>query len=281
MNHSTYGNNRQQPGSGQRAPDDFARAVARWCVDHPGDWPRRHGACPVCCGAKCFGRAPGTGDPPRWACFDSDHEATAVGRAGNGCWAGDALDLAAHARGLTRAGVLRSDGYTSGEGTPRRPTLPPAPSLSPSDGIAAEWARLRPLPHALDLVRLDASGRALVRCYRAGGRLIGIRALADSIPAGWFGTTPEGARRLLAGAGQADLCMTPAEVLDALPQLAGDALVIVSAPSLARTVPAAAVRSPLAHLPERHRKSVERILAAFPGSSLESVEFGEGEVVYG
>ena len=117
--------------------DDREAAVARWNAEHPEDWPRQHGTCPACGGGGCFGTMPGSnGD--RWACFDTDH--ATVGRQGDGCWWGDALDLAAHRRGLTRSAVLRADGYLTGDAPPMQPRrAPPLPPLNvPPHPFAAD-----------------------------------------------------------------------------------------------------------------------------------------------
>ena len=111
---------------------DFEAAAAAWNAAHPEHYPRQHGTCPACGGGGCFGTVPGS-NGETWACFDTDHAGTNVGREGDGCWGGDALDLAAHRRNETRAAVLRADGYLTGDAPPvearrapvPKPTAPP------------------------------------------------------------------------------------------------------------------------------------------------------------
>jgi predicted P-loop ATPase len=83
-------------------------AIEWWNTDHPGDWPRHTGECPVCKDSGSFGRFPD--DPARWACFSTDHPSI-VGVRGPTCMHGDALDLEAFRRGVRIGEVLRQDGY--------------------------------------------------------------------------------------------------------------------------------------------------------------------------
>ena len=155
-------------GTGGAVAIEWADAVRAWCRDHATNWPAKHGTCPACKGTKCFGRATGDDDPPRWVCFDTDH--AGAGREGSdGAWRGDALDLEAHARGKTLAEVLRADRYLTGTrpagGTRRAPAPPPAklpPLVLP-----------RPTPVAADAEalagwRLDGTIFASVREYGNG-----------------------------------------------------------------------------------------------------------------
>ena len=106
--------------------DDLASAVRAWHEAHPGagsDWPAPGtvGPCPACESGKhglaSFGRMPTDYGVPRWSCLSTGHgERSGVGRPGDGCWYGDALDLEAHARGFEpsprgRAALLRADGF--------------------------------------------------------------------------------------------------------------------------------------------------------------------------
>ncbi|MHC4165276.1 MAG: hypothetical protein ACYSUM_24460, partial [Planctomycetota bacterium] len=90
-------------------------AVARYNADHARDYPESHGKCPACGHDGCFGRLPDRGD--RWTCFSSDHGAAAgrCGLPGNACYHGDALDLDAHAAGVSRIDLLVRAGYLSHE----------------------------------------------------------------------------------------------------------------------------------------------------------------------
>lgn len=130
---------------------DFGEAVAQWNAEHPVDWPRSGGSCPACGHNGCFGVFPDT--PGRWACFSANH--AGVGLRGAGCWHGDALDLEAHARGVSRADVLRTDGCL-GDGTARAAstpaTMPATPrdaaTLQPSDGTDLAIAQRFAAAHA-------------------------------------------------------------------------------------------------------------------------------------
>ncbi len=114
------GEDSKGPRDPEHGDNTLANAVAKWNADHPQDWPRSGGTCPACRHHKCFGHLPD--NPTRWACFSASHEADSdgCGLPGNGvgspseataCWHGDALDLEAHERGITRVDVLRDDGY--------------------------------------------------------------------------------------------------------------------------------------------------------------------------
>lgn len=91
----------------------FAEAAEAWNRDHPGGWLKSGGTCPACGHKEDFGRLPD--NPERWACFSANHErdSGAVGRPGpmGKCWTGDALDLEAHRRGVSRRDVLQQDGF--------------------------------------------------------------------------------------------------------------------------------------------------------------------------
>ncbi len=100
-------------------PPSIHETALAWCADHPGDWPDEHGRCPACGGGDCFGRMPNPRDRTRWVCFDTDHVAAAAGRKGDACWTGDALDLEAHQRRMSRIDVLVADGYLPADGDGR------------------------------------------------------------------------------------------------------------------------------------------------------------------
>jgi KaiC/GvpD/RAD55 family RecA-like ATPase len=85
----------------------FADAVARYNAANRQNWPRSGGTCPGCGHNDCFGRMPD--DDSRWYCFSSSH--TAPGLRGVQGYHGDALDLDAYARGMSRAELLRASGY--------------------------------------------------------------------------------------------------------------------------------------------------------------------------
>lgn len=80
-------------------------------------WPLRPGVCPGCGGGTAAGGAFKRISPEseRWVCFSSGHGAEGPGREktnkGGSAWTGDALDLAAHAAGMSTAQFLRSEGY--------------------------------------------------------------------------------------------------------------------------------------------------------------------------
>lgn len=112
-------------------------AAARYNRDHPGDWPRNSGDCPICGHKDCFGRLPD--DPARWACFSTSHDG--VGLKGPGCWHGDSLDLAAHDQRCTPAELLKREGYLSMV-APARPEQPPLPG-SAGEPPSIEQAKLK------------------------------------------------------------------------------------------------------------------------------------------
>ncbi len=94
------------------APDGaFKEAVEKYNRDHRQEYPRSGATCPGCGHNGCFGGIPET-DPPRWYCFSSGH--SAPGLKGQHGYHGDALDLDAHAAGLSRAELLKRDGYLDG-----------------------------------------------------------------------------------------------------------------------------------------------------------------------
>ena len=60
----------------------------------------------------CWGTLPNS-DGRRWCCFSANHGADSgdAGLMGDKVWHGDALDIAAHERGMSRLDVLCADGY--------------------------------------------------------------------------------------------------------------------------------------------------------------------------
>jgi Bifunctional DNA primase/polymerase, N-terminal len=98
------------PRRSARAPwasDDLRAAAERYNREHGRELPRSGGQCPICQHRGCFGQLPEA--PERWACFSAGH--TGAGIQGDTCWQGDMLDLDAHAAGVTRAQLLRRQGY--------------------------------------------------------------------------------------------------------------------------------------------------------------------------
>ncbi len=176
-------------------PGTFAEAVRAWCAAHPLSRPDRRRRCPACGHAGCFDLLPSTsGDVARWACFSVSHDR--VGRPGNGCWVGDALDLESHRRGVTPAEVLRADGFLSRDLSPCPLEAPARVRKVPEDPHAA-WATLNPSTHdTVDLVRYNSQGRAHVRAWDRSGRPIRVCTLGV-LPAGWYGATPRAACDLL------------------------------------------------------------------------------------
>jgi hypothetical protein len=117
---STVANPEPASGGESRPGDEFAEAAARWNMDHSKDWgPPGSGECPACGHRGCFGRLAAL--PDRWACFSKSHERDArrCGRWTGAVWMGDALDLEALKRKVTRAELLRSDGYLRTHAEPR------------------------------------------------------------------------------------------------------------------------------------------------------------------
>ena len=92
-----------RPSQG-RAGADFAEAVRQWNADHGRDWGSPGtGECPACGHRDCFGRLPEI--PEKWCCFSSNHQADSGGcghQTADGHWIGDALDLEAHRRNVSR-----------------------------------------------------------------------------------------------------------------------------------------------------------------------------------
>jgi len=111
----------------------FRDAADRYNADHETDWGPAGGTCPACGHHDCFGRS--GPNPARWVCFSANHERDSnwCGAAGDGCWTGDVLDMAAHAAGFKPAEVLRREGYL---GTPEPAggqEVPPTDSIEDGD----------------------------------------------------------------------------------------------------------------------------------------------------
>lgn len=231
----------------------FALAVRAWCARHPLPRKTHVRKCPVCSGAGCFAPMGGDSVPPRWACFDSSH--TGAGLPGNGCHTGDALDLEAFRRGVTRAEVLRQDGALAARDTA---AAAKRPVTTKAARMAEHWGALDRGGGALDLVRLTADGVPCVRCYGARGFPAGVRRL-DALPSGWIGATLAGAALLSArGAGaRPPVCVEPSAVVALLAELsAADTVLVCLALDLAELDPALPLLVP--------RGALDRWRAAWP-----------------
>jgi replicative DNA helicase len=90
-----------------RVVGEFDEAVAKYNADHRLDLPKSRGDCPGCDHRGCFGQTPN--DDQRWYCFSASHSQPGV--QGTLGFHGDALDLDAHRRGMSRAEMLREGGY--------------------------------------------------------------------------------------------------------------------------------------------------------------------------
>lgn len=94
-------------------------AVRAFNDTHPGDWPKSGGTCPACGHDQCFGVL--ADDQTRWVCFSASHEADSngcgiPGKGSTACFHGDALDLAAHAAGVSREELLEREGLLPADG---------------------------------------------------------------------------------------------------------------------------------------------------------------------
>lgn len=125
----------------------FDDAVARWNADYAREYPRSDGDCPACGHRECFGTLPDSGGA-RWACFSTSH--TGAGIQGPNCWHGDALDLDAHAAGLSRADLLRREGYLA-----RVVPLPAGPSSSGAPVGSAATAPGKSYGSLVHILRTD------------------------------------------------------------------------------------------------------------------------------
>jgi len=201
----------------------FDEAVRAWNAAHPLKQPPGR-VCPVC-SDKSFDVLP---DGARWVCYSSARPHP-VGRRVKGRdtrWTGDALDLEALRLRVGRVDVLRASGFREGHNRPPRAarwTPPPLPL--PSDPLAA-WGELTRADGARDLVRYNAAGALVVRCYSREGRPVAIRRVHE-LPSGWFGTTPTTARAVLVEGG-AGRFLTAGAFLEG--DTTGDALVLCADP---------------------------------------------------
>lgn len=133
---------------------DFDEAVRLWNADHPLDLPRAGGGdCFACQNPGGYGALPEA--TQRWFCWHNTHP-DGVGIKTERGHHGDALDIAAHERGLSRADVLRADGYLQARrehgGIPEPPASwtanqPPAePAVAPpADSTPPRLAVVLPL----------------------------------------------------------------------------------------------------------------------------------------
>lgn len=104
-----------------KAPDhatSIERAVQEFNERHAIDFAALGRTCPSCRHRGCFNEVPGSSGQ-KWFCHSSNHE-TDSSRGANGMpcghihsdgFVGDALDLAAHARGIGIVQLLQLDGY--------------------------------------------------------------------------------------------------------------------------------------------------------------------------
>ncbi|MFO1053971.1 MAG: hypothetical protein U1F36_17275 [Planctomycetota bacterium] len=128
-----------------RASSSLDEAAQRWNADHRRSFLDPDRECPACGHRGCFGPLPDNQD--RWFCFSANHEADS-----GGCglpapslqgWSGDALDLEARQRGLSRVEVLRQDGYLDRLRHEPRPSAPgqtkPVAGPTPGSIIVSEF----------------------------------------------------------------------------------------------------------------------------------------------
>jgi P4 family phage/plasmid primase-like protien len=148
------------PGRGRTpAPNDdakteFKEAAAAYLRDNPVEYSSRNGNCPVCDGKGCF---KASNDRTRWTCWHPGHQVVGIlGKAGDH-WSGDALDLDAHAAGMSVPDFLRDRGYLKAPlpKTPRPRAAPPheepKAETPPEHAVLAQQG-IDALKKALDLV---------------------------------------------------------------------------------------------------------------------------------
>lgn len=100
-----------------RASTSLERAVLRFNERHAIDFGGLGRTCPSCGHTRCFNEVPGSAGQ-KWFCHSSNHDRDSrrrssgapCGRRTPGGFFGDALDLTAHARGLTRTQILMEAG---------------------------------------------------------------------------------------------------------------------------------------------------------------------------
>lgn len=145
---------------------DLEEAIARYNTEHSREWPRSGGDCPGCGHKGCFGTLPGA---KRWYCFSSAHERPGVhGRHG---YHGDALDLDAHAAGVSRIDLLRRTGHL-----PER-FLRSVPKGGDGDGATPRGRDSREIIISSDIEQttneaLEALADAGSEVYHRGGLLV-------------------------------------------------------------------------------------------------------------
>lgn len=106
----------QDPAS-PSASTSLERAVLRFNERHAIDFGGLGRTCPSCGHTGCFNEVPGSAGQ-KWFCHSSNHDRDSsrrsagapCGRRTPGGFFGDALDLTAHARGLTRTQILMEAG---------------------------------------------------------------------------------------------------------------------------------------------------------------------------
>ncbi len=187
-----------------RAAGSFGQAVEAFNAANP--WPdlpvhNRPGPCPVCGDAASFHESPA--DSGRWTCFSDDHPAT-VGRRKAACYWGDALDLWAHARGLTRREVLVADGFLEagrqGTSPSRDGHLPDA--LAPETGLLSVsdiFSPLPPVPWLCEALGMAPGAPVLIAGYGYSGKTVAAQDFALAVATGThvWGRFPVRAGRVL------------------------------------------------------------------------------------
>lgn len=106
---------------------DIQAAVDAYNRDHPKNFPRNGGDCPVCGHKGCFGSVPGDG-VSKWSCFSDSH--AGAGRKGDACTIGDSLDLDAWTDHRTPVEHLKACGYLKAIATASR-VAESAPAAEP------------------------------------------------------------------------------------------------------------------------------------------------------
>jgi hypothetical protein len=162
---------------------DFVPAAERWARDHPIEYPRSGGTCPICKHNDCFGQL--KDDRSRWACFSSDHE-TAAGHRGTerqNCWIGSSLDIEAHRRGCTRRDVLIEDAYLadrSGDraGSPQSSNhtvaIPSTTTAQPNDTRKRIRYEPKNLGRAVDVIEAILAAEPKPIVFQSAGQLVRI-----------------------------------------------------------------------------------------------------------
>ncbi len=187
-----------------RPADSFGQAVEAFNAANP--WPdlpthNRPGPCPVCGDAASFHESPA--DSGRWTCFSDDHPAT-VGRRKAACYWGDALDLWAHSRGLSRREVLVADGFLEAGRPIASPSRDGAPlgDRSAATGllsVAEIFAPLPPVPWLCEALGMAPGAPVLVAGYGYSGKTVAAQDFALAVASGThvWGRFPVRAGRVL------------------------------------------------------------------------------------